>query len=339
MRNTLLTILGLVLIAGLAFAGGQGEAAADEDAMPTYELTLGHTMPPGHPGSEAAEFFGQRVAELTSGNVTIDVFPAEQLGGAQEQIESTMRGTQDFAIDGPGIISQFYPRISVLDAPFMFASYDEFLKVYNSDYGQEFFDGLLEETGLRVLETSMYGTRQLTSNREINSLEDLNGLKIRVPPVEDWVAAWRAIGANPTPIAFGEVYFSLQQSVVDAQENPLPTIYTYNFYEVQDYVYLTDHQIGMIYFLVNDDLWQGMPSDYQDAISQAAAEASKQNNDTIQNNRENFIAQIEGAGTQVIPIDPAIRQAMKDRAQGIWPDFEEKWGEGTVENIQAIVRQ
>jgi len=339
MRNVFLVLFAVVLIASPVFAGGQGEAADGDEGMPTYELTLGHTMPPGHPGSEAAEFFGQRVAELTDGNVTIDVFPAEQLGGAQEQIESTMRGTQDFAIDGPGIISQFYPRISVLDAPFMFASYDEFLKVYNSAYGQEFFDGLLDETGLRVLETSMYGTRQLTTNRAINSLGDLEGLKIRVPPVEDWVAAWRAIGANPTPIAFGEVYFSLQQSVVDAQENPLPTIYTYNFYEVQDYVYLTDHQIGMIYFLVNNDLWEDMPEAYQEAIVQAAAEASKQNNDTIQNNRENFIAEIEAAGTQVIPIDPDIRQAMKDRAQSIWPDFESKWGDGTVESIQAIVRQ
>jgi tripartite ATP-independent transporter DctP family solute receptor len=306
-------------------------------AAQTAAFKLGHTMPPTHPSHATMLAASAEIAEKTRGAVKIDVFPAAQLGGAKDQIESTIRGSQDFAFDGPGVVSQFFPKISVLDMPFLFATYDEFLKVFNSGFGKEMKDELLGKTGLRVLDVCFYGSRQISSNKPIRNTADFKGFKIRVPQVQEPMETFKALGASPTPIAFGEVYFSLQTNVVDGQENPLTTIHAYKFYEVQKYITLSNHQIASLMVMVNDKRWKGFTEEQRGIISAAFRKHLEAYDKKLIEDDAALVETLRKTGVQILQFGNADREGIKKTVQQIYPKFEGKWGKGTVEKIQAVL--
>jgi tripartite ATP-independent transporter DctP family solute receptor len=303
-------------------------------------LKLGHTMPPTHPANEAALEIAEEVAARTNGAIEIQVYPAAQLGGAKDLIEATIRGTQHMAFDGPGVISQFFPKISVLDMPFLFDSYDQFLRVYNSSYGEELRQELLEKRNLRVLDVCYYGSRQLTTSKKpVRTIDDMKGLKLRVPEVQESLESFRAIGASPTPVAFGEVYFALQTGVVDGQENPLTTIYTYKFYEVQKYLTLSNHQIATLFLMINDDVWQSLTPEQQQIMLEAAAKALERYNAKIFEDEERLVNVLKEEGLEVIELDPEVRNRFKEAVRSIYSKFDRKWGADTVQKIEGVLAQ
>lgn len=325
-----LKLLATAAVAASMVIGGSAFAAS-------VTLRLGHTLPPTHVHSLALEAFAKDVADMSKGDIKIEVYPAEQLGGARDQIEAIIHGTQDMGYDGAGVMSQFFPKISVLDMPFMFSNYDELEKVFYSPVGQELAAELLKQRGLRLLAISYYGARQVSSNKPIRKVEDFEGLKIRTPQVKEWVSSFRALGAAPTPIAFGEVYFSLQTNVVDA-ENPLSTIDAYKFYEVQKYVTLTNHQIGANYIIINEKKWESLTPDQQKIIMEAAKKEMTAVTAKVKDQDNSLISKLEAKGLEFIRPDAAFKANMKAAVQKIYPQYEDKWGKGTVEKIRDVLK-
>ena len=337
MKRLMAILAAFVLLTTALSASGSKEGSGSKSAAGPVSLKLGHTMPPTHPAHETALAAAAEIAEKTKGLVKLEVFPAAQLGGAKDLIESTIRGSQDFAFDGAGVVSQFFPKISVLDMPFLFASYDEWLKVFNSSIGKELKDELLKKTGLRVLDVCFYGARHISSNKPIQNVGSFKGFKIRVPQVQEPMETFKVLGASPTPIAFGEVYFSLQTNVVDGQENPLTTIYTYKFFEVQKYITLSNHQTSTLMILANDKKWNGLAEEQRAVISSVLRKNLEAYDKKLIAGDAAIVDTLKQKGLTILKFSDEDRENIKKTVQQIYPMFEAKWGAGTVGKIQSVL--
>ena len=203
-------------------------------------LKLGHIAEPVHPYGQGAEKFAEIVAQKSGGEMEVRVFPSSQLGGQKDLIEGLIYGTVDLALVGTAVLGQFQPQISLFDLPFLFKDRKHAYKSLDS-VGMEL--GVpLESKGIKLLGYMENGIRHITNNvRPVKTPADMEGLKIRVMTNKIYIEMMKALGASPTPMAFGELYSAMQQGTVDGQENPSAHIWTKRFFEVQKYASLTAH--------------------------------------------------------------------------------------------------
>ena len=197
--------------------------------------------------------FAELVKEKTNGDVNVEVAYGGVLGGERDVAESIQLGSIDGAILG-GILQNFDPALSILEFPFLFKGSEHIKYVMNGSIGEVINERMEEKIDMRFLGIVMRTSRQLTTTKKsINSIDDLKGLKIRVPEMKAHLKVWSALGASPTPIAFPEVYTALQLGTVDGQENPIPVIYANKFYEVCNYLAFTNHLPGFMMIVINND--------------------------------------------------------------------------------------
>ncbi len=208
----------------------------------------------------------------TDGRVKVQVFPNEQLGKEMEVIGNIQSGIVDMLITGESMMN-WAPLCGLIAVPYMIRDSAHMEKIVEGEVGQAIEKEVIEKVRLRPVSWFERGARNLTSNREIRKPEDLNGLKVRVPNVPLFVATWEALGAKPTPMAFSEVFTSLQQGIIDGQENPYDLIKSASFFEVQKFVNMTEHVRGWIYLVIGEDRFQSMPKDIQAAVLEAGKEA------------------------------------------------------------------
>lgn len=205
------------------------------------ELNLGHTGAPNHHYQTISLQFAEAVKERTDGRIKIKVFPADQLGKQLEAVEGTMLGTQDIFLVSDTVLSNWIPDMGILNLPFLFSSLDDVHKVLEGPVGDK-LEAKMEGSGAVVVGWWMGGLRNITNNKQaITKPEDLKDVKIRVPEGNVFVETFKAMGANPVIISFGELYSALQLGTADAQENPPAHILTKKFYEVQAYTTKTAH--------------------------------------------------------------------------------------------------
>jgi tripartite ATP-independent transporter DctP family solute receptor len=222
-----------------------------------------------------------------------------------------------------------------VEAPYIWRGVDHLLAVMDGEIGQEMNQELVEKRGMRILGTTYYGVRNVTTtDKEIQSVADMKDFKIRVPENEIFLAMARSWGAKPTPMNFNELYLALRQKVVDGQENPSPTIDSAKFYEVQKYLVLTGHIITPRLVVINEAFWQELSADDQQIVEDAVKEAIAYNNAEILQRETDLLAKFEEQGMTVITPDvEEFRKAVLDTVPAM---FEEKWGKGLWEKIQAI---
>ncbi|NEU32397.1 TRAP transporter substrate-binding protein [bacterium LRH843] len=227
-----------------------------------------------HPAVVAVrEKFKPLVEENSGGKLKVEIFDNAQLGGERDTIEQIQLGQLQMAIASP-VLGSIYKPINLLDLPYLFEDYKHLDTVLDGELGQEILDGL-PEVGLHGFSYMENGFRQITNSvREINNLDDLKGLKIRVPEAPISVANLTAIGANVVTMSFNELYSALQQGVVDGQENAYPTLVEKKLWEVQDYVAETNHMWGAFVILGSEKWYQQLSPDLQEVVNQAAKEAS-----------------------------------------------------------------
>ncbi|PWJ13862.1 tripartite ATP-independent transporter solute receptor, DctP family [Jannaschia seohaensis] len=235
---------------------GAGSALAQDT------LKWGHTYEVGSVYHQAAQRTAEAFEKATDGRYQIEVFPASQLGNEASLNEALSLGTVDIIYSGPTFMSQSYGPIVVSAYPFALRDYEHWKAYGESDLFKELSEGYTAATGNVPVALTYYGARHVTSNKPILAPEDMEGLKIRTPgaPAFQWFP--QAAGANPTPISFSEVYLALQQKVVDAQENPLPTIQFKKFYEVQTNINLTGHITNSLITLVSPGTIARLGDDY-----------------------------------------------------------------------------
>ncbi|MDY0092772.1 MAG: sialic acid TRAP transporter substrate-binding protein SiaP [Candidatus Vecturithrix sp.] len=318
-----IAIFMVVLLGSLAFSVQAAQ----------FEYKLAHVYAPEHPFAQGMDRLAEEVKARTNGEFVIKTYPAAQLGSEKDISDGVVNGIIEMAIVGPGEIGKRYKPVLIFDGPFVFRGYEHAMQVMQSEVGQELWGELENKTGMKNLTTLYYGTRYVTSKKPIKTPEDMKGMKLRAPDMPLSVANAKAMGANPTPMALSEVYLALQQGVVDGQENPVPTIYTQKFHEVQDYIILTGHVVQLTPVFIAKKKFEALPEDFQKALIESVNSIAPEINQDVLNYEKEKLEEMKTSGMNVIEPDvEAFRQA----TMSVIKEFEETWGKGLYEKIQAI---
>ncbi|MBG0790996.1 MAG: TRAP transporter substrate-binding protein [Desulfovibrionaceae bacterium] len=295
MRKSIFIVLATsILTLGLSL----GASASD-----TFVLKLGHTGAPTHHYQTICMEFAKAVAEKTDGNVKVEVYPADQLGKQLEAVEGVMLGTQDMVLTSDTVLSNWMPDMGILNLPFLFNDNWEVRKVLDGPIGDQ-LGKQLEPHGALVIGWWENGMRHITNNKQpINTPADLKGLKIRVPEGEVFVDTFKALGAGPTVISFGELYSALQLGTVDGQENPPAHILTQKFYEVQKFVTRTGHIHLSSPLIMNKDLLERMPKAYQQVILETAREFGTIHTQMVEDLEKDQWKEVAEQGMEITDVD------------------------------------
>jgi tripartite ATP-independent transporter DctP family solute receptor len=297
----------LALLVGLA-------AAAEAGTI----VRWGDVLAADHPSVQMISRIGKAVGEKTQGRVEVQAYPAGQLGSSKDQIEAVALGTQQMVTEGAANFGQWVPSISIIEAPYVWRDAAHLAKVMGGPIGQDLGKQLVDKRGMRILGTTYYGVRQLTTtNKAVRTAADLAMAK-----------SW---GAKPTPMTFGELYLALRQNVVDGQENPLPTIDSGKFFEVQKYLVLTGHILTPRLVVINEKSWSGLSAADQKVLGEAVAEGIAWNNQEILSREAGLVDKFKKAGMEVITPDlESFRKPVLDTVPKM---FEAKWGAGLFQRI------
>ena len=295
-------------------------------------LRLGHLSDTDHVWHQAVEKFAEEVEERTDGEVVVEIFPNEILGTEMELLEGIRTETiADMTITGESL-GNWAPKVSILGGMYLFRDSDHIEKVANGPIGEEIEQDILDEANIRVLTWFERGPRHLTSNRPIETPADLDGFQMRVPNVPWFLRGWEELGADPSPMAFSEVYTALQQGVIDGQENPLALIDSANFYEVQDYVNLTGHIRQWIYLVLGENQYQSLTEDQQQAIQEASQIAHEYHQEIFAESQAELRDKLEAEGMTFVEVDvDAFREGVSNVVYDHFPEFSDLY-----ERIQAV---
>lgn len=290
---------GLTVMAGLAGVMLAGTAMAAD-----VTLKLGHLANEENIWHKAAVKFGEEVKALSDGRVEVEIFPNESLGKEIDLINGMQLGTADMTISGESL-QNWAPMAALLAVPYAYKSLEHMDSVASGDIGKEIEAQIIAKAQVRPIAYFARGPRNLTSNRPIKSPDELNGLKLRVPNVPLFVGVWSALGAQPTPMAFSEVFTSLQNGTIDAQENPLALIKSANFNEVQKYVNKTEHVRSWIYLVISELTWSKLSDADKAAVTEAAKRAQAYERQLFLEDEGKLVAELEGKGMTFVDVDGA----------------------------------
>jgi tripartite ATP-independent transporter DctP family solute receptor len=296
-------------------------------------LKWAHVYETSEPYHTWALWAAEEFAKRTDGRYTIEVFPASSLGKESDINEGLALGTVDIIYTGQLFAGRSYGPIAIGGAPYMFRDYAHWDKYRQSDLFDELAEGYREASGNHVVAMTYYGERHVTSNKKIEKPEDMQGLKIRVPDAPLYMMFPRAVGANPTPIAFAEVYLALQQGVVDAQENPLPTIEAKKFYEVQDYIILTGHITDALLTIIGGPAWEKIDAADRDVLIEILNEAAAKATEEIIQKEKELVQGFRDRGKEVLEVDRAPFREVTVKAH-MGPDA--TWDQDVYDRLQEI---
>lgn len=288
------------------------EAKKAEPQKPEYVLKFGHLANEDHTWHKAAVKFAEIVKEKSNGRVEVKVYPNEQLGKELDMINGIQAGTVDMTITGESL-QNWAPKVGVMAALYAVRDSEHMQKVAGGEIGKEIEAEILDKTGLRPIAWFERGPRNLTSNRPIKHPDELNGMILRVPNVPLFVKSWEALGAKPTPMAFSEVFTSLQQGTIDGQENPYALIKSAGFYEVQKYCNLTEHVRTWIYVVIGEKQLKSMPEDLQKIILDAGREMQKYEHKLFLAEQDKLAKELQEKGMTFVEVDKeAFKTKVKD---------------------------
>lgn len=333
MKKIAALILSLAMLLALSACGSGGQTpqgSAGGDGA-TIVLRASHSCANTHPYQLGLERFAELVKEKTNGAVEIDIFHSAQLGDERANIEDLQMGTLDIAVSSTGPLGNFVEDFLILDLPFLFTSYDHAHAVLDGEIGQNLL-AKLDNVGIVGGAFWENGFREMTNSKHpINSVADCAGLKLRCMENQVHMDAFTALGMDPTPMAWSEVFTSLQQKVIDGQENPIAVIYSNAVYEAQDYMAITNHVYSPSVILFSKAVFDKLDPAYQTALMEAAAEAADYERSCCEDNEVAQISEMEEKGLQVTYPDVTEFQA------AMAPVYEKYAPQFGQENIDAIV--
>ena len=298
-------------------------------------IRWGDVVPGTHPSVQMIDRIAADVKAKSNGRIVIQSFPGGQLGSSRDMIDAVANGAQHMVTEGAANFGAWVPSIGVVEAPYVWRDAAHLQKAMNGPIGEQFNDTLVKSRGMRILGTTYYGTRHITTtSKEVKSPADMVGFKLRVPENDVFKAMAESWGARPTPMNFGELYLALKQNVVDGQENPLPTIKSGKFDEVQKYLVLSAHIITPRLVVVNEAFWQGLKPEDRKIVADAVRAGIAWQDDELQKQEKTLVDTLKSAGMTVITPDAnAFRAPVLAKVPKM---FESKWGAGMFEKIQAI---
>ena len=313
-------ILALVMALTMIFALTAVSASADDAIV----LKIGVSTADTDPRNIAAKSFADEIEEKTNGAVKAEVYPAGQLGGDGQLVESMVMdaGTVDIVITDASNFGTVVPDMNISGLPFLFDGFDA---------AWAFMDGEVEaaaeaellEVGIRVLAHYDNGFRCVTNSKgPVETPDDMKGMLIRTPENQVIMATMSALGANPQPLAFSELYQALQQKTYDTQENPIPVIYNNKLYEVQEYLSVTNHIYSGMCFAIAESTWNKLTAEQQEIVAAAAQASGDYDREMNRQQTEDLVANLEEAGMKInypelAPFSAATQSVIEENALGI----------------------
>jgi TRAP-type transport system periplasmic protein len=311
-------------------------AAAKPEGKPDANvLKVGYLNAADSPVDMGAKKFAELVDKGTNGKVKVEIYNNGVLGGEKKMLDTMKFGALDMVITGDAAFAMYTPKYAGLSTPYLFRDQEHLTKVLAGDIGKEIAEEFHKGLNSTVLDYWDRSPRNLTANKEIKEPKDLKGLKLRVPEIPNIVDSWSALGANPTPMAFSELFTALDQKVVDGQENPVDLIYTSKFYEVQKYMMQTEHLIAPFIFLVNDKKLTSFPQDVQKVIKDAAVEAGKYEKDITKKSELDYIEKCKQAGMKVVQVDKTLF-AKKLEEANVEAKYADQWAPNLLKRIRDV---
>ncbi|GAB4116510.1 MAG: TRAP transporter substrate-binding protein DctP [Candidatus Caldatribacteriota bacterium] len=244
----------------------------------TITLTWSSVSVPEDAHTKAMQVFKEEVERLSAGKIKVDLYIAGAIYTQEAELAACREGTLDMAYYGANWVAEFIPYMSMFAAAYTFNSYEHMTKVMNGDIGKKIFEEVAQKIGVRPLAAFYLGTRELNLVEKVGPVrtpQDMKGVKLRTPSSPAWIALGKALGANPTPMSFGEVYMGLKTGAIEGQDNPLPTDKNAKFYEVTKYIVLTDHVVNSVWPTINEKRWQSL-SEIDQLIILKAIEKARQ---------------------------------------------------------------
>lgn len=315
--------------------GAEEEDVASEADTESYTFKIGHVAPPNHSYSLGLEQYAELIDERTDGQVQFEIYGDSQLGGERDLTEQIQLGTLDMGLITSGPVGNFVPEISVLEMPFIFRDVDHVYNTLDGDIGDELL-AQLEDAGFKGLGFWENGFRHLSNNKhEIRAPEDLDGLVMRTIENEIFVDTYRALGADATPIAWPEVYTSVQQGVVDGFDASYGVFESTKMYEVQDYFSEASIYYASALLLINLDLYNSLPADIQEIMldtgKEFAADQRALNQEMEEEQKQNMLDN----GVEIIDAADMDIDPFRDALQDVYETHSGSFGD-YVERIQAV---
>jgi tripartite ATP-independent transporter DctP family solute receptor len=303
-RRSLLWLGALLPFAARSLAT-QRSLATEQSMAPSLPRSLkwAHVYETSEPFHRAAVWASEQIRERSNGKFNIQVFPASSLGKESDINQGLRLGTIELITSGVAFAARRYPRLGISYYPYLFRDADHLLAYAKSDVFREIREGFRAATGIVILAYIYYGARHVSAQHRIVDCAGMRGLKIRVPDVAVYSVTPRACGANPTPIAFAEVYLALQNNTVDAQENPLTTMLAKRFYEVQKHIMLTGHVVDGLTTQVAPHVWDALRDEEQALFTEVAQQAAEQASGEVRARESELVAEFRNKGLGVHEVD------------------------------------
>ncbi|WP_194436455.1 sialic acid TRAP transporter substrate-binding protein SiaP [Vibrio fluminensis] len=317
MKTTLkLTVIASALLAANVYANTELKVGFNE----AYNSPIYHGM------LKAAE----ELEKQSGGELTMRLYEGGQLGSVHEMLEQVSLGEIDMSMQVFGGYAQYVPELGALETAYIVKDFDHLKRILDSEWGMKVRGELEENFQLKPIDSWYFGVRQTTSNRAINSYEDMKGLKLRTPNAKALIDYAKATGAIPSPIAYAEVYLALQTNAVDGQENPIPSIEAMKFYEVQKYLAMTNHVVQDQTISINSDRWNDLSEQEQGWLVAALKAGGDEAERRINENTEKHLALFKEAGVTVTYPDlEPFRASMKP----FYAALDKQYGEGFTQTL------
>jgi tripartite ATP-independent transporter DctP family solute receptor len=272
-------------------------------ALAQQKLKWAHVYEATEPYHTESVWAAAEIKKRTNGKFDIEVFPASTLGKETDINQGMALGTVDMIISGPSFAARSYPRLGIAYYPFIFRDADHLLAYSKSPIFADIVKGFHDKTGIQITAYTYYGARHVTAQKPFTDCAGMKGLKIRVPDVPAYMATPKSCGANPTPIAFAEVYLALQNGTVDAQENPLTTIEAKKFYEVQKAIMMTGHIVDGLTTQVAPHIWNKLTPEEKKIFTEVTQEAAARATEKIKKREAELAEEFKKKGLLIVQVD------------------------------------
>lgn len=326
-----MNLKGFIGAIGASAAIGFAAATTAPAAVAQTTLKMAHIYTPGNIWYETAEAYARAVEEKSGGKVKIQIAHSGSTGDWPASIEGLKIGTNDIVLQSIGTLDRYNILPGIEAYPYLLRDVDHFKKVYYGPVGAEFMEEVAKKTSFRIIGAGYRGARWLTSNKPVAKLDDLKGLKLRVPPLKMYRMTWEYLGASPVPMGVAELFTSMQQGVVDGQENPLEIVESNKFYEVQKYAIDTRHVIGAMTWIFSDARFRKLPPDVQKLLQEEGERAMLAATDRMIGLEGELKTKLEGRGMKFNEVDRDAFRAKLTPMSKEFPDLA-PW----VEKFQAV---